>query len=72
MKSQSKPNFEPPDKQIITPAKDDSKPPLENITTENIPKLERKLMFLPKLTPDKITLLQKQDPFCNNILTFLH
>ena len=29
-------------------------------------------MYLPKLTPDKITLLQQKDTFCNNILTHLH
>ena len=29
-------------------------------------------MSLPELTPDRITLLQKQDPFCNNILAHLH
>ena len=39
---------------------------------EDTPQVEQKLMSLPKLTPDKITLLQQQDTFCNNILTRLH
>ena len=36
------------------------------------PQLEQKLMSLPEVTPDKITLLQQKDTFCNNILIHLH
>ena len=39
---------------------------------KDAPQLEQKLMSLPKLTPDKITLFQQKDTFCNNILTHLH
>ena len=39
---------------------------------KDTPQVEQKLMSLPKLTPDKITLLQQKDTFCNNILSHLH
>ena len=61
-----------PDKHDTTLAKDEYDPPLERITPKNVHHLERKLMSLPELTPDKITLLQKQDPFCNKIPAHLH
>ena len=39
---------------------------------KDTPQLEQKLMSLPKLALDKITLLQQKDTFCNNILSHLH
>ena len=65
-------NPEAPDKQVTTLPKDDLDLPLESITPENVSKLEQKLMSLPELTLDKITLLQKYNSFCSKILTCLH
>ena len=62
-------NSKSPERQVTTYQKDDPDIALENIIPENAPQLEHKLMSLPELTPDKVTL---QDTFCNNILTNMH
>ena len=45
---------------------------VEDISPKDAPHLEKKLMSLPELTPDKIAKLQKNDTFCNNIITHIH
>ena len=45
---------------------------LENASPKDIPHLEQKLMSLPKLTSKILTQLQKNDTFCNNIITYMH
>ena len=60
------------EKQVITPQTEYPELSLEDIASEDAPHLEQKLMSLPKLTLDKIALLQQKDTFCNNISTCLH
>ena len=44
----------------------------EDVSSKDAPNLEQKLMSHPKLTSNKIIQLQKNDTFCNNIITHLH
>ena len=63
---------ETPEKQDTTSQTDYPDLPLEDIDPIDAPHLEQKLMSLPKLTLDKITLLQQKDTLCNNIITHWH
>ena len=59
------------DAQHNIPAIESEESRLSLVPPEDIPRLEQKLMSLPELTPEKIT-LQKNDTFCYNILHHIH
>ena len=45
---------------------------MTDVSPQDADCIEQKLMFLPKLTPDKITQLQNNDTFYNNIIIHMH
>ena len=51
---------------------EESKLSLNNTSPANMPQLEKELMSLSKLTPEKITKLQKNDTFYNNLIHHIH
>ena len=63
---------ETPERQFTNPQTYDPKLLPEGINPKDATQFEHKLMSLPMLAPDKITLLQQKDTFCNDILTHLH